>query len=338
MKKKIFSATKIFIFKFCFCLLAEYVAYALRYINDYKGPCILQVRPDALVVKKSNGVALGSWAYSVIREFKFDDMEKNFLFTSGRRGPFGVENYNFDLHDRIYYSIRETVNYIARGGTPDNSPHRSSVRNPSRLMEGLQHVGGGSLGTGVSRMKEQHHQNRVDHDNECYVPSIARNGTQTPPPVPAHANGHQRRVSHGVSPVVKLISQNRSSSIPDLRENVTRTNSTNSALAAPIHTINFRSSGTSSSSSTGGDTSVCDSDDSLGFETNPHNTGDYQVPRNADDDRNDYQVPRPVDETYMVPRKAPESGGKKNLEHSYEDPDIMFGDKVNTIKIISRLP
>ena len=314
------------------------MAYALRYIGDFKGPCIIQVRQDSIVIKNSNGAALGVWPYCVIREFKFDDVEKTFVFTSGRRGPFGVENYSFDLHDRIYYSIRETVNRIAKGGEgPDISPHRSSCRNPPKKSEGsaLRHVGGGSVGTGVSRMRDRPvHSGEVSNDQ--YVRVLSRDYNELPPPVPPHAN-NKRRVSHAV-PLMHSSAQ-RSSSIPDLRDKVFRTDSTNSEKSSPIRVKNFRGSVASSSSSTGGDTSMCDSDDSSSFDyqvpTNP-NTSDYQVPRSQDDARNDYQIPRPVEQTYMAPRNVSEDR-VKDIEHSYEDPDLMFGDKMNTIKIMRQL-
>ena len=321
------------------------MAYALKYINDFKGPCILQVRQQAIVIKNSNGTIIGSWPYNVIREFKFEDPEKHFMFTSGRRGPFGVANYLFDLHDRIYYSIRETVNYIAKGGNvAEPTPHRSSCRSPQSRMEGapMHHVSGGSWGSGAPRVtRERRHHGGSMLGNDQYVPVAARDDSNVPPPIPPHAT---KKGKSQKSPSTLSILNRRSTSIPDLHEQVTRKDSTNSAKVSPVRMSNFRGSLASSSSSNGGDMSVCDSDDSFGLEHSPqpecrsvyNDAGmvksDYQIPRNQDDSRNDYDVPRPVEKTYMAPRKVYQKE-VRNLEHSYEDPD-MFKDKGNTIKII----
>jgi len=316
------------------------VAYALKYINDFKGPCILQVRQKAIVVKNSNGGVIGSWPYNVIREFKFEDLDKNFMFTSGRRGPFGVATYLFDLHDRIYYSIRETVNCIAKGGNvTDHAHHRSSCRSPQSRMEGapMHHVSGGSWGSGAPRItRERNYHGGSTVGNDQYVAVTARDDSSVPPPIPPHAS-HRKKLEKSPS-AARCIMNRRSTSIPDLHEKVSRADSTNSAKVSPVRMSNFRGSLASSSSSNGGDMSVCDSDDSVGldFHQSPQPEADYQIPRSEDDSRNDYDVPRPVEQTYMAPRKV-YNKEIHNLEHSYEDPDMMmFGNKGDTIKMIGK--
>ena len=87
----------------------------MKYINDLYGPCTIQVKEDSITVKKSNDKEVGKWPYIFIREFRFEDEKLQFMFKSGRRGPFGVAEYQFKLHNRTYYDLRETVNRIAEG-------------------------------------------------------------------------------------------------------------------------------------------------------------------------------------------------------------------------------
>jgi hypothetical protein len=92
---------------------ADFSAFSVNYINDFHGPCTLQVKGDGIIVKRSNGKEVGSWPYVIIREFRFDDEKLQFLFKSGRRGPFGVADYLFKLHNRTFYGLKETINRIA---------------------------------------------------------------------------------------------------------------------------------------------------------------------------------------------------------------------------------
>ena len=91
------------------------MAFAEKHIREFRGSCVIQVREDCIVIKGSNGKEMGSWPYVYIREFRFDDEKFQFSFKSGRRGPFGVADYLFKLHNRTYYNLRETVNRIAEG-------------------------------------------------------------------------------------------------------------------------------------------------------------------------------------------------------------------------------
>lgn len=85
---------------------------------------------DRISIKKSNGKEIGSWQYIFIREFRFDDEKSQFLFKSGRRGPFGVADYLFKLHSRTYYDLRETVNRIAEGRSGSNPSKAESYKPP----------------------------------------------------------------------------------------------------------------------------------------------------------------------------------------------------------------
>lgn len=121
----------------------DFFGLSMTYINDFTGSCTIQVWEDSISIKGSNGRKIGSWPYAFIREFRFDDERFQFSFKSGRRGPFGVADYLFKLHDRTFYGLRETVNRIAEGksGSPSKPqdlkppvpPHASSRgRSPTR--------------------------------------------------------------------------------------------------------------------------------------------------------------------------------------------------------------
>ena len=50
-------------------------------------------------MKQGNGVEIAKWPYNCIRQFKAEDETGKFSFVSGRRGPYGVAEYNFGLED-----------------------------------------------------------------------------------------------------------------------------------------------------------------------------------------------------------------------------------------------
>lgn len=123
--------------------ITDFSAFSVKHIDDFHGPCTIQVKEDCIRIKKSNGNEIGNWLYIYIREFRFDDEKFQFTFKSGRRGPFGVADYLFKLHNRTYYDLRETVNRIAEGRAggnpskaesykppvPAHAPRRSSITN-----------------------------------------------------------------------------------------------------------------------------------------------------------------------------------------------------------------
>ena len=77
-----------------------------------------------------NGRALGSWPYNVIRDFSCRD--GNFSFTSGRRGPFGVGTYQFQLTPSVLTKLTSAVTMLtgAQFGRTI-SPEQSSKRRES---------------------------------------------------------------------------------------------------------------------------------------------------------------------------------------------------------------
>ena len=225
----------------------------MTYVNDFKGPCLIQVKGDCIIIKQLNRSLIGNWPYGVIRKFRFDDDKKQFSFESGRRGPFGVAEYLFKLNSRTYFYLRETVNRIAEG--------RSGTQP-------------------VADLKDK-------------------------PPVPPHGRNSDYKRRHKSQdhlqeiPVIRSLRNQRSTSYPDLSDNL-------SEKYTPR-------SNSGSIRSTRSNESRRDSDGTL-----PSMNQDYQVPRAAteniyctprlrNDPRNDYQIPRPMEKTYMVPTPYVES-------------------------------
>lgn len=79
--------------------LIEFHANALSLVGNFSGPCIIYLNGEAITVKQGNGIEIAKWPYNCIRQFKAEDETGKFSFVSGRRGPYGVAEYNFFLDD-----------------------------------------------------------------------------------------------------------------------------------------------------------------------------------------------------------------------------------------------
>jgi hypothetical protein len=79
--------------------LIEFHANALSLVGNFSGPCIIFLNGEAITVKRGSGVEIAKWPYNCIRQFKAEDDTGKFSFVSGRRGPYGVAEYNFGLDD-----------------------------------------------------------------------------------------------------------------------------------------------------------------------------------------------------------------------------------------------
>ena len=77
----------------------EFHANAVSRVGNFSGPCIIFLNGEAITVKQENGVEIAKWPYNCIRQFKAEDETGKFSFVSGRRGPYGVAEYNFGLDD-----------------------------------------------------------------------------------------------------------------------------------------------------------------------------------------------------------------------------------------------
>lgn len=187
----------------------EYSAFAVDYINKFQGICIIQVRKDCIVIQTANGSeTIGCWAFAIIREFKFDDERNEFHFMSGRRGPFGVAKYNFKLHQRTFFMLKEIINRIAC----------------SKSSHGLQKSRSGQVDIGdlisLANRSNRLHKSVSDH----IEPPL--------PPVPPHRRSSAQIQYQEISKVVSSI-RTRSTSLFDLtggrdflpQDTMTRSNS-----------------------------------------------------------------------------------------------------------------
>eukprot|EP00731_Ephydatia_muelleri_P030135 Em0021g658a len=93
------------------CLRLVYHVTALCHIGDFQGgECLIYLSVTSIAVCARNGRALGSWPYNVIRDFSCRD--GNFSFTSGRRGPFGVGTYQFQLTPSVLTKLSSAITVL----------------------------------------------------------------------------------------------------------------------------------------------------------------------------------------------------------------------------------
>lgn len=77
-------------------------------INGYTGPCKLCLSKRYLSIKTDSLNELGTWPYESIRRFFTQDLNY-FSFTSGRRGPFGVADYKFNVNELDLILLQKTL-------------------------------------------------------------------------------------------------------------------------------------------------------------------------------------------------------------------------------------
>jgi len=88
-------------------IVTDFSAVATQPICGYVGPCRLHVTGTAIIVHRAQGEELATWLYNTIRQFNaVDDV---FSFTSGRRGPFGVGDYSFELPQKKVAEIQSKI-------------------------------------------------------------------------------------------------------------------------------------------------------------------------------------------------------------------------------------
>lgn len=268
----------------------------MKYINDFHGPCTIRVMEDCISIKKSNGKEIGSWQYIFIREFRFDDEKSQFMFKSGRRGPFGVTDYLFKLHNRTYYDLRETVNRIAEGRSGSNPSKAESYKPPVPP-----HASRSSTPT------RNHNGSDYTYDDLPTVRSIGHHRSASNPDLSSDpVFGHLLRKEHGST---RSSPSKPSSPQSSCKNAATQDQSTDYQVPKPA-TDNIYSIPRPQS--------------------DPRN--DYQIPIPLEDT---YMVPRPhnmkahthSDSSLLLRRTGimSEKIIERSFEHSYEDPDNVGG-------------
>ena len=89
--------------------LTEFPAIALNQIGKFSGQCLIYLTGAAVTVKRPDGSELATWPYNVIRQFRAEDDYGKFSFLSGRRGPFGLAEYVFELTDHILTQLQDVL-------------------------------------------------------------------------------------------------------------------------------------------------------------------------------------------------------------------------------------
>lgn len=110
---------------------------AVQPISGYTGPCILKITKTAIIVSLSSGDELATWLFNCIRQFNAVDCY--FSFTSGRRGPFGVGEYCFELPQKRVLEIQKKISGHTgavfahnRNQNSDTLSASTNVSNPSQ--------------------------------------------------------------------------------------------------------------------------------------------------------------------------------------------------------------
>lgn len=99
------------------------------------GECRISLTASAITVSDVNGIELGSWPYNAIRQFRGDDINSGkFSFTSGRRGPFGVGDYDFFLTPLYLNELKSTLSKYtgAQFGNEKSPEHTRDGVSPQR--------------------------------------------------------------------------------------------------------------------------------------------------------------------------------------------------------------
>eukprot|EP00731_Ephydatia_muelleri_P005206 Em0002g1382a len=116
----------------CSLLPVSYPAHSASPIGDFQGgDCIITLSDATLSISSphEDGHLIASWRYCTIRSFNCSSTE--FCFISGRRGPYGVEEYTFKVSPTVMSSLfsvlsKTTGVNIQRDITPsqpgDSSP------------------------------------------------------------------------------------------------------------------------------------------------------------------------------------------------------------------------
>ena len=112
-----------------FLLPTEFHAIATTYVGNFTGNCTIQLNGQAIVVL-NRGVEINKWPYNCIRQFRAEDETGKFSFVSGRRGPYGVAEYNFKLLNDSLIDLQEVLteftgaqfSAVAPGSGTDQQP------------------------------------------------------------------------------------------------------------------------------------------------------------------------------------------------------------------------
>lgn len=96
---------------------------ALTPVGTYTGKCQLIFEKISITIKGASSSEIGVWPYDVIRRFYCHD-SIYFRFTSGRRGPYGVQDYKFRVNEHDLVALQKVLAQYT--GAHFEPPPRSS--------------------------------------------------------------------------------------------------------------------------------------------------------------------------------------------------------------------
>ena len=110
-------------------------------MGNNSGSCLLHLTGAAITIKFPLTGDSASWPYNCIRQFRADEDTRQFSFFSGRRGPYGVAEYKFDMTERMLLEMQDALTQFTgaqfgQNPTPGtgsgNGFAPESVRSPKR--------------------------------------------------------------------------------------------------------------------------------------------------------------------------------------------------------------
>lgn len=92
-------------------------------------------------MKKLDGTEVATWPYNCIRQFGAEEELRQFTFISGRRGPFGVSEYAFELSEQTLMKLQDALTQFTGAkfgtgftGNPRPPPNYSSIADAVALQ------------------------------------------------------------------------------------------------------------------------------------------------------------------------------------------------------------
>ena len=111
-------------------------------VGNNSGACLLHLTGAAITVKFTQTNDMASWPYNCIRQFRADEDTKQFSFFSGRRGPYGVAEYKFDMTEKMLLALQDALTQFTGAQFGQNpSPGTSSGNGTVGMTGGTGGVG-----------------------------------------------------------------------------------------------------------------------------------------------------------------------------------------------------
>ncbi len=172
-------------------LPAEFHAIATTYVGNFAGNCTIQLNGQAIVVL-CKGVEINKWPYNCIRQFRAEDETGKFSFVSGRRGPYGVAEYNFKLHNDQLVDLQGALteftgaqfSAVAPGSGTDQQPLQPQQPLPPYPPTLPRPSSSSSISTYTTSLPRHMTTGSRDSTPPDFVDSVFNSPSRTPPQVP----------------------------------------------------------------------------------------------------------------------------------------------------------